>query len=179
MIVAILFTKKNYLLTLLGCLVFTFCMAQNSNSETNAFWENVRFGGGIGLSFGDNFFSASLSPSAIYEFNNQFALGIGLNGSYAKQNGIYKSTVLGGSISALFNPIDVIQLSAELEELHVNQKFDARLSLLNNNYWYSALFLGAGYRNRNMTIGIRYDVLYDENKSIYADPWIPFIRFYF
>jgi len=64
-------------------------MAQNSNSATNEFWQNVRFGGGIGLSFGDGFFSGTLAPSAIYEFNNQFALGIGLNGTYAKRKYIY------------------------------------------------------------------------------------------
>ncbi len=48
-------------------------------SPASDFWNHVRFGGGIGLSFGDGFFSGTLAPSAIYEFNQQFALGLGLN----------------------------------------------------------------------------------------------------
>ncbi|MBT8273653.1 MAG: alpha-ketoglutarate decarboxylase, partial [Bacteroidia bacterium] len=66
------------------------------------------------------------------------------------------------------------------EQLHVNRNFDENfVSNLDDTYWYPALFLGAGYRTGNVTVGIRYDVLYDEDKSIYADPWIPFIRVYF
>ena len=41
------------------------------------------------------------------------------------------------------------------------------------------LFIGAGYRSGNVTFGIRYDVLYDEKKSIYADAWVPFVRVFF
>jgi len=154
-------------------------MAQNSNSATNEFWQNVRFGGGIGLSFGDGFFSGTLAPSAIYEFNNQFALGIGLNGTYAKRKNLYKSSILGGSLIGLYSPIYELQFSAELEELNINRKFEDNLTLQDDSYWYTALFLGAGYRTGNITFGIRYDVLYDEDKSIYADPWIPFVRVYF
>jgi len=154
-------------------------MAQNSNSATNEFWQNVRFGGGIGLSFGDGFFSGTLAPSAIYEFNNQFAFGIGLNGTYAKRKNLYKSSILGGSLIGLYSPIYELQFSAELEELNINRKFEDNLTLQDDSYWYTALFLGTGYRTGNITFGIRYDVLYDEDKSIYADPWIPFVRVYF
>ncbi len=172
-------SKKNSLITLLLCFVISFSMAQNSNSATNEFLQNVRFGGGIGLSFGDGFFSGTLAPSAIYEFNNQFALGIGLNGTYAKRKNLYKSSILGGSLIGLYSPIYELQFSAELEELNINRKFEDNLTLQDDSYWYTALFLGTGYRTGNITFGIRYDVLYDEDKSIYADPWIPFVRVYF
>ena len=145
----------------------------------NDFWNHVRFGGGIGLSFGNGFFSGTLAPSAIYEFDNQFALGLGLNGTYNKREDFYKSTIFGGSVIGLFSPIDVIQLSAEFEELNVNRKWDNYLGFENENYWYPALFVGGGYRTQNITLGIRYDLLYDRDKSIYADPWMPFIRVYF
>lgn len=143
------------------------------------FWNHVRFGGGIGLSFGDGFFSGTLAPSAIYEFDRQFALGVGLNGTYNSQKNTYKSTVLGGSLIGLVNPIPEIQLSAEFEELNVSRKWDNRLAISDENYWYPALFLGAGFRTHNVAVGIRYDVLYDRSKSIYADPWAPFVRVYF
>ena len=151
---------------------------QTSQSSTD-FWNHVRFGGGIGLSFGDGFFSGTLAPSAIYEFNNQFALGAGLNGTYNKRKDTYKSTVLGGSLIGLFNPIPEIQLSAEFEELNVSRKWDDRLGIADQNYWYPALFVGAGYRTHNVAVGIRYDLLYDKGKSIYADSWAPFVRVYF
>lgn len=151
---------------------------QTSQSATD-FWNHVRFGGGIGLSFGDGFFSGTLAPSAIYEFNRQFALGVGLNGTYNKQKNTYKSTVLGASLIGLFNPIPEIQLSAEFEELNVSRNWDDRFARANENYWYPALFVGVGFRSRNVAVGIRYDVLYDKGKSIYADPWAPFVRVYF
>jgi len=34
----------------------------------------------------------------------------------------------------------------------------------------TTLFIGFGSRSGPVSFGIRYDVLYDRNKSIYADP---------
>jgi hypothetical protein len=175
------FSRKHALVLVLVCWIALPLEAQNSGQkDSSTFWHNVRFGGGLGLSFGDGFFSGSLAPSAIYEFNEFLAAGIGLNGTYSKRTDIHKSTILGGSILALFNPIYEIQLSTEFEQLHVSRNFDETfISNVDDKYWYSGLFLGAGYRSGHFTIGIRYDVLYDEEKSIYADPWIPFVRVFF
>lgn len=149
------------------------------SQQTDDFWGHVRFGGGIGLGFGNGFFSGTLAPSAIYEFNETVALGLGLNGTINNRKGFYKSTIYGGSVIGLVNVIPELQLSAELEELRVNRKYDTVYNIPADNYWSSALFLGLGYRSGNVTFGIRYDVLYDNEKSIYADPWMPFVRFYF
>jgi len=158
---------------------FCFLNTLNAQQSDNAFWNHVRFGGGIGLSFGDGFFSGTLAPSAIYQFNDQVALGFGLNGTYNTQKDFYKSTIFGGSLISLFSPINEIQLSAEFEQLHVNRRYENYLNLNDDTYWSPALFVGAGYRSGNVTLGIRYDLLYDKNKSIYADAWAPFVRFYF
>lgn len=168
--------KTNTVFAIIFSLFTTSVMAQDKSSD---FWNHVRFGGGIGLSFGDGFFSGTIAPSAIYEFNEQIALGLGLNGTYNKQENFYKSTVIGGSLISLFNPIQEIQLSAEFEELNVSRSWESNLGIEDQNYWYPALFLGAGYRSRNITFGMRYDVLYQRDKSIYADPWAPFFRVYF
>lgn len=173
-----LYKKLFPLLLILLCSV-TLAAQNRTRSTSSDFFNHVRFGGGIGLSFGDGFFSGTLAPSAIYEFNNQLALGIGLNGTYNSQKNTYKSTVLGGSLIGLYNVIPEIQLSAEFEELNVNRKWDNRLQISDQNYWYPALFLGAGFRTNNISVGIRYDVLYDKYKSIYADAWAPFVRVYF
>ena len=89
------------------------------------FWSHVRFGGGIGLNFGTGFFSGSLLPSAIYQFDDKLALGVGLNFTYNSQKNVYNSTVLGGSLISLYNVIPQVQLSAEFEQLNVNRKFES------------------------------------------------------
>ena len=159
-------------------LLFSFIntMAQEQKSE---FWSNVRIGGGIGLSFGNDFFGGTLAPSAIYDFDEKLSLGVGLTGSYNRQKNFYKSTILGGSLIGLYNIIPQLQVSAEFEELHVTRKYDSRLTTINDDFWYPALFVGAGFRQQNFTIGIRYDVLYDNGKSIYANAYVPFVRVYF
>ena len=168
---------KTIVLSFLFLFCFSSVLAQNNNEE-NEFWKHVRFGGGLGLSTGNNIFSATLAPSAIYDFNPEFSLGLGLNGSYFSQKNIAKSTILGANIISLYNPIPEIQLSGEFEQNHVSRNFD-NPSFLDNKYWVQSFFVGAGYRAQNVTIGIRYDLLYDENKSINANAWVPFVRVYF
>lgn len=170
-----------YTIKLLVLFIFTICFSISSNAQEtrSQFWQQVRFGGGIGLSFGDGFFSGTLAPSAIYEFNDQIALGVGLSGSYNSLKNNYTSTILGGSVLSLFNVIREIQISSEFELLNVNRNYDSGLGFADENYLYPALFLGGGFRSNNVTFGIRYDVLYDIDRSIYANAWAPFVRVYF
>jgi hypothetical protein len=172
-----LFNSKTCLIVFLffNCTLASF--SQNQDNIDN-FWNHVRFGGGVGLSFGDGFFSGTIAPIGIYQFNSKFATGVGLNATYNKQDNFYKSTIFGASVIGLFNPIRELQLSAEFEQLNVNRKFD-NPTFENDNYWYPALFMGIGYGNRNVTFGIRYDLLYSREKSIYADAYMPFVRVLF
>ena len=172
--------KKNLSCGLVCCLFTLVLSSQNSPDEDHSFWNNVQFGGGIGLNFGDGFFSAALAPNALYNINPYVAIGTGLNFQYSSQRDVFKSTVLGGSFISLFNPYEELQLSSEFELLNVNTDFDAQFfSNQEGNYWYPALFLGAGYRSGNVTFGIRYDILYNEDKSIQNQAWMPFVRFWF
>ena len=156
----------------------SFCFGQNTGIKSE-FWNKVRYGGGIGLGFGNNTFNLAVSPSAIYQANDQLAMGLGLAFNYSKFRES-KLAAYGGGLMTFYNPIRPIQLSAELEQLRVNRSFEVvGAPNLEDNYWSPALFLGVGYSNRNVTVGIRYDVLYDNEKSIYADPWMPFVRVYF
>lgn len=152
------------------------CKAQNIQNE---FWQNVRYGGGLGLNFGNGFFTATIAPSAIYQFNDKAGLGLGLNATFNNQRDFFKTTVLGGSVIGLYNVIPEIQLSGEFEQLNVSRRYDIKVDLPNENFWSPALFLGAGFRNGNVIIGMRYNVLHDDEKSIYIDPWVPFVRFFF
>ncbi|MGB5554442.1 MAG: alpha-ketoglutarate decarboxylase [Flavobacteriaceae bacterium] len=165
---------------LLG-LVFIFFASNfyaQSPKAKSEFWSHVSFGGGIGLGLTNGGFNGAISPSAIYQVNDQFATGLSLNINYAKF-GDDKLLAYGGSILTLYNPIRFLQLSAELEQLRINRNYDNGVISLEDNYWSPALFLGLGYTDRNFTIGIRYDVLYDDTKSIYANAWMPFVRVYF
>ena len=172
-------SPKIVILSILSCFFMTFANAQdNLPQEKSEFWKNVRFGGGLGLSTGSNFFSATLAPTAIYQFDNAFALGVGLNGTYNKSKNVYKSTILGASILGLYSPIRDIQLSGEFEQNHVNRNFD-NPAFADDAYWVPSLFIGAGYTTNNVTIGVRYDVLFDDSKSIYANALIPFVRVFF
>ncbi|MCK0155620.1 alpha-ketoglutarate decarboxylase [Cellulophaga sp. F20128] len=151
--------------------------AQSQNTSSD-FWNNVRFGGGFGLGFGNNTFNAALSPNAIYQVNDQFAIGAGLNFNYSKFRDS-KLIAYGASALTYYNIIPAIQLSAEFEQLRINRKFEFDGANIEDNYWNPALFLGLGYTSRNITVGVRYDVLYSEGKSIYSDAFMPFVRVYF
>ncbi len=176
--------KQNYHMSLkkiflIGLATFniTFSLAQSSNN-TSAFLDNVRFGGSIGLGFTNNGFNGSISPSAIYQFNEQFASGASLSFNYAKFDDD-KFLAYGGSILSLFNPIPQVQMSAEFEQLRINRTIATQTIDVEDNYWLPAFFIGAGYSTRNVTVGLRYDLLYDDNKSIYGNALMPFVRVYF
>lgn len=176
-------TKNNYMdkkriaLTLCGMAIGLFCIAQNPSAKSE-FWSHVRFGGGIGLGFNNGGWNGSLAPSALYEFNDKFAAGIGLSVNYAKYD-TSKFLAYGGSLITLYNPIQFLQLSGEFEQLRVQREYRNSIGILDTEDWVPGLFLGLGYRTQFVTVGIRYDILYNNEKSIYANAWMPFIRVYF
>jgi len=151
---------------------------QKGYTQEDTFWSHVRFGGNFGIGFTDDTFNAIIAPSAIYDFNNQFSLGFGLNFGYTDSNN-FTATNYGASLITLYNPLPSLQLSAEFEQMGVSRNFEVTGQNINDTYWYPALFVGAGYRIGFVSIGLRYDVLYDENKSIYASAYAPFIRVFF
>ena len=177
--------KKHHLsilkLFLIFALLFSFqhLSAQQqtfTSSSKNNFWNDVQFGGGLGLSIGSGYTDISISPSAIYNINSVLAVGTGLHFGYVSAKNNYSSTIYGGSLIGLINPLPEIQLSAELEEINVNNNYTNYGS---DSFWNTSLYLGGGYRTGNVTIGVRYNVLFDKNKSYYNDPFMPFVRVYF
>ena len=162
-------------------MVFTcISFSQSRIDSGSSFWNNVQFGVGIGLNFGNGFFSGALAPNAVYRFSPYVATGVGLNFQYSSQRDVFQSTVVGASVLGLFNPYRALQISTEFEQLHVNRNFDEEFTgNLDDEYWYPALFLGLGYTSGNITFGIRYDVLYDDKKSIQPQAWMHVIRVWF
>jgi hypothetical protein len=180
--------KKNSVidLTLLLTIVFLFGFKSEIYAQENTqiktksdFWKHVQFGGGLGLGFGNGYADIMVAPSAIYNFNSYFSAGLGAQYNYVKQQNFYSANMYGGSLIALFHPIEELQISSELEQLRVNRTFEDSFGSEKQDFWNTALFLGAGYRNQNVTIGIRYNVLHKDRDNIYAEAFMPFVRIYF
>ena len=153
-------------------------LEKNIKKEKSDFWKKVRYGGGLGLDVTNGFLGVTVAPSAIYQFNNKFAFGAGLNATYNSSRNNFKSTILGGNLISLYNVFNGFQLSGELEQLNVNRTFESGAGDIKDNFWTTGLLAGAGYRQGNATFGVRYNFLHNGN-SVYATPWIPFVRFYF
>ncbi|NNL01997.1 MAG: alpha-ketoglutarate decarboxylase, partial [Eudoraea sp.] len=105
--------------------VFSFaCLTSYSQQlkPQNEFWRNVRYGGALGLGFGNDSFSIAIAPSAIYQVSEKFGTGLALNFEYSKF-GDSEFTAYGGSILNFFNPIPPIQLSAVLQQLRVTTNY--------------------------------------------------------
>lgn len=156
-----------------------------SQNTSEPFMNNVRFGGSFNLGFGNNYTTIGISPSAIYDFNQQFSAGFSLNYLYAK--GTYfpiyggsfeaSNTMFGGSLIALYNPINAFQVSAEFEQMHVNYKDDR---FPDSSDWIPAIYIGLAYNTGHLSFGMRYNVLFNStNKSIYSSAFTPVFRAYF
>ncbi len=177
------------MIRILSLVLFLLIAAFSTNAQEpvftqkSDFWNKVRFGGGLGLSFGNNNTQISVSPSALYQPNQYVAFGPGLNFTYQKFRD-FKSTLYGASAIVIANPLDFLQVSGELEQLRVNQSAVIDGENFDDDFWNTALFVGAGYRlnlggNSLGAIGIRYNLLFREGDGIYADAWQPFVRVYF
>lgn len=165
---------------LFSCLLFAQQQTASPKMQSD-FWRKVQFGGGIGLSFGGGYTDISLAPSAIYNINPYVATGIALQYSYVSSKNYYDSSIYGASLLVLVNPIPQIQLSATLNESRVNNNYESvgPVDRYSEDFWNTALFLGVGYRTGNVTVGLSYNVLFDENDNVYGDALTPFIRAYF
>jgi len=154
---------------------------QTAPQSRSPFWEKVQYGGGIGMSFGSGYTDISLAPSAIYNVNPYLATGLALQFSYVSSKGYYDSAIYGASIITLINPIPQIQFSINLNESRVNNNYQliGGSGSVSEDFWNTALFLGAGYRTGNVTVGLNYNVLFNENDNVYSDAVMPFVRAYF
>ena len=172
--------SKIFLFFLLNISFMSILTAQIVPKENN-FWDQVRFGGNLGLDFSNNSTSIILGPSAVYKVNEQFSTGLGINFGYSSfKRPDAKQTNYGGRLIALYNPTRQLQLIGELEQNFVNTTVEVQGQDFDDSFNFPALYLGAGYRLGNVSAGVRYDVLYNEDgERLYASPWSPFVQVYF
>ena len=153
---------------------------QNSDLNQHHFMDDVRFGGGINIGVGSSYSTFSISPSVLYDFSSEFSAGLSLTYVYVKNKSIVNSTtnIYGGSFLALFKAMNSLQFSAEYEQLKIDQAY----AFLNENasLWQPALYIGAEYVTGNISMGLRYDVLFDKTTNvIYSSALSPVFRVYF
>ena len=156
---------------LLFVLCFTTTIFSQQKSE---FWKQVRLGGAFGFNIGSAT-NITIAPSAVYDFNNGFFLGSGVNYQYNKYRSA-TTTIYGASFITLYNiPKFGVQLSGEYEHLFAKQT----VGLQKSNFNFPALYFGITFINGRVSGGLRYDVLHDKNRSIYSSAVSPIVRFYF
>ena len=169
-----------FLLTVLNFYTYAQENEQTNIKEKSEFWNKVRFGGGLGLDFSNNRTSLNIAPTAIYQLNNRFYSGAGIHFGYSsfKENNA-KQFNYGLSLINLYNPIDKLQLSGELEYTFVNESFRVSGEKFTRDFNFPSIFIGAGYNFGNFSAGLRYDLLFNEDKSIYNSALMPFARVFF
>ncbi len=142
------------------------------------------FGGNLGMSFWNGGTDIFLAPKAYYHISPKFLTGVGVtyiysDGDYWAPPGRYynyHSNSFGGSVSALYRPIPFLQFSAEYEGLQTEWR---GRDIDDDSYFNNAIYLGASFVTGHFSFGFRYDVLYDDNRSVYGSAWTPFIGIYF
>lgn len=177
--------KKIY--TLIACLIVGLNLSAQEYDDfyqprTTTFFSDVQFGGALALGFGNGFTNISVAPTALKPITEQFAAGLGLQFNYLRSKGFYESTSYGVNVLGIYSPVEMIQLSGELEQLRVNNTIwtdYSKINTINDDFWNTALFLGVGYTSGSATIGVRYNVLYKKNDLVYNQAWMPFIRIFF
>lgn len=145
-------------------------------SQSSFDWDKVRYGGRVNFGFSNNSTTIILAPSAVYRLTDKFSAGGSVSFGYSSfKDSDAKLYNYGASLLSYYNPFRELQLSTELEQTFVNQT----QGRFKNNFNFLALYIGAGYRLGNVIAGLRYDVLYNEDKGLYASPFGPFVQFSF
>ena len=177
---AITLTKSIATVVLLILNIGLYAQTDTPARQKSDFWEQVQFGGGFGLSLGSGFTDVTIAPSGIYNLNHFVSIGAGLQGSFVSQKDLFSSTIYGVNVITLFNPVEEVQISLEVEQVRVNNYFEMVGGPNKKvNFWNTGLFVGGGYRMDNVTVGMRYNLLYNKDNNVYSDALMPFIRMYF
>lgn len=148
-------------------------MQTDTALENNKRWF---FGCGFGLNFVGGT-SLSLSPNVNYLVSEKVSIGVGLQGNYISIKDVQSTTTIGGNIIAQYMPVRILTTLLEFSQLNVSTKRETLAGEVKDDFWESALFVGAGLNvSRNISLGIKYNLLYDSDESVYTSPILPFVN---
>jgi len=139
---------------------------------------NLVFGGGLGLSFGNDYTSFIIAPQVGYRFNNYFTAGAGISYSYYSFNN-WSQNYLGANIYARVTPISYIalQIQPEIYKMWAGDRFNNTISKT-----VPCLLVGGGAilptgRNSAVSMMLYYDLVQNEyspyfNRLVYSIGYI-------
>lgn len=161
-------------------LLSTFSIAQDSLQtrkppSRSDFWDDVYFGGNIGLQFGTSTF-IEISPLAGYKFTEKFSAGIGITYQYYhyKDNFYdFETNVYGARVFSrylftdyLFGHVEYEYLSLEAFDFYPRRRVDV-----------GSLLAGGGFMQRlGDNSAIVAMILYNFTESLYTPYQNPIIR---
>jgi len=139
-----------------------------------------RFGGGIGLGFGNNnYFGIAVSPFVGYEITPQLEAGITVGYQYSKWSNS-KQNLFNGGPYLNYYPIPSLFARAHYEYYTGTHKIEYGYESASSKHHFneSALWLGGGYRSTGKIqfyAGMMYNVLYDHDSSLFSTGLRPII----
>lgn len=147
-------------------------IAQYRMKRNNGQWF---IGGDFRYSANSNNSAFSISPELTYLWDNGFEAGLGIGYSQLKSGDLKSRTIAYGPVIG-YNIIENIFLRGQLQQLTGRTTGNGQSITVNE----TSIWLGGGYRmfdNSGIVskFGFIYNVLYNENNSIYSSPVLPFV----
>lgn len=157
-------------------ILFTFeASAQYEAASSGSGGDKWYTGGGIVLSFSNNFTAVGVNPILGYNFTEKLSAGVGANISYFK-SGSYATTIVGGNLFSRYLITDAIFAQTEFHMTSVDVAAFAIDDSESKREWIPAWFIGGGYResigdNIFINLTVLFDII-DDPKSPYSNPYI-------
>ncbi len=153
----------------------TFAPSKKPPVKKETFKDRLFFNGNVGFSFGD-ITQVQLSPGVGYRVNNEFGIGTGITYIYSSDSrGSTKlsQSIFGPRAFAIYKFHPQFYATSKYEFLRFKQKIGNTVSAKRE---VPAWFVGLGFRTGSQGIGFSveglYDILHDENKSIYSNAFV-------
>ncbi len=165
-------------LNLLANKRYTFAPKKNPKEhkeEKEKFTDRLFFNGNVGLNVGD-VTQIQISPGVGYKVNNKLGLGLGVSYIYSSDSRgttKFSQSVFGPRAFGIYKFMPQFYFTTKYEFLKVKQKIGSVVSAKKDA---PAWFLGLGFRTGSQGVGFSieglYDVLHDENKSLYSRAFV-------
>jgi hypothetical protein len=141
------------------------------------FWNRTRFGGNVGLQFGNPTF-INLSPRVYYLPTEKLWLGVGVTYMYTQWKAPYvpfETSTYGANISVTYQVFNPLFLQAEYEPLNF-ESFN-RFEGTYERIWVHGLLIGGGISQPVGRGAVFFSALYnvtwkDADRSFYGSPWV-------
>lgn len=140
------------------------------NTSKVSFWDNVYFGGDLGMSFG-SYTYVNIAPEAGYIFTDRFSAGVGIIYQYYNLNSTvnpYKTSVYGGKVFARFFVWESLFLYGVTEIVSLESRYFDYTGQFEsqNRFLMASPLVGVGYFQRfSNKGGVALMLLFNLNQS--------------